>query len=853
MMVTTTSIIQRVPSSDPPLSRGTVCAPPLLSRKWIKGRSGSQPTPVEACLALTSREACALDAVGFSQETSLSPDETEHTGGEDAGGLSSDALADSVPWGSRNGGGEKSTVVIPVGKRIDDNYEHWYEGKGGEEIWCCYDRRCCAERDWQKQWGEYPRLYQSQRTVPAPPPKALPYRNDNYRNFPYKNAHRFRDSLYEKRVSYDAEFVLEQVIARLGPEECDFEDYSLVEGVADKVEELVSEMDDGVIRDCEANPYAVLCDEVEDGCSESRRLYKRCIKLVEFYEGMGVPRSNKEPPQQINCGGLRSAVRQCFSDDLAIIWELSFKTIQKIEKSCCKVCLPLFEEKLGQWKEARFQPVAVDVEHLERFRIAMRQNVEKGWDRRRAPFIPNGHATRRYTRKEGGNWNREEFDSECRTELVFSSGKPRVVTLYSAENTRILAPLHYSLYDMLKKRGWLLVGDPTDRHVQRLTGASLLSFDYSSATDNIKSAYVRVAVEVLEEMADHISSDEHKALQVLANLRIDGRETFSGQPMGSVLSFPLLCIINKTVVDMALTAMLNRKEISFKEWSSHPLLVNGDDLLLREVRKTTNLRGEIVLQGSEVGLIVNKEKTLVSDQFGEINSTLFEWGCKQRKFNAASMWMDAGVEDVLGFAAQASPDGKTFRKIVRRNARTLAKQADKHLSEIPYPLVAICRQDKVIRKAITSLPDRVKPTEQGVISMAPRPENYSLTRDEEHEAMKEEIERVRDAGIERGSARKPKYKPSVVPNAISLNSVRKRRPKNGIELLPSCYVRCFIEKIKQEGVLREVAPLDLSLPPGDGSQVNRLLDNIRAFKLTRNSSSSPGTIDVSSDFVSLCC
>nr|WAK77820.1 MAG: RNA-dependent RNA polymerase [Botourmiaviridae sp.] len=764
----------------------------------------------------------------------------------------------SLPGASWMGGSarsdlSRSTDVIPVGKRIDDDYEHWREGKGGREILCCRDRRCVRERAWQAEWGVYPRLYNHHQPAIAPPPNALPGQSTMYRNFPYKNAHRFRDALLSKRASYDAEFVLEQTIARLGPEECDFEDYSLEEDVVDKVEELVSEMDDSAIRDYEANPYAVLHDVVEDGCTEGRRLYKRCIKLVEFYEGMGVPRSDKEPPQQIICGGLRSAVRQCFSDDLAIIWELSFKTIQKIEKSCCDVCLPLFEEKLGQWKEARFQPVAVDVDHLERFRIAMRQNIEKGWDRRRTPFVPNGHATRRYTRKEGGNWNREEFDSECRTELVFSSGKPRVVTLYSAENTRILAPLHYSLYDMLKKRGWLLVGDPTDQHVQKLTGASLLSFDYSSATDNIKSAYVRVAVEVLEEMADHISSDEHKALQVLANLRIDGRETYSGQPMGSVLSFPLLCIINKTVVDMALTAMLNRKEISFKEWSSHPLLVNGDDLLLREVRKTTNLRGEIVLQGSEVGLIVNKEKTLVSDQFGEINSTLFEWGCKQRKFNAASMWMDAGVEDVLGFAAQASPDGKTFRKIVRRNARTLAKQADKHLAEIPYPLVAICRQDKVIRKAITSLPDRVRPTEQGVISMAPRPENYSLTRDEEHNAMKEEIERVRDAGIERGSVRKPKYKPTVIPHAVSLNSVRKQRPRMDAELIPSCYVRCFIDKIKQEGILREVAPLDLSLPPGDGSQVNRLLDNIRAFKITRNSSSSPGTIDVDSDFVSLCC
>jgi hypothetical protein len=603
----------------------------------------------------------------------------------------------------------------------------------------------------------------------------------------------------------------------------------------------------------EANPYAVLHDEGDDECTLGGRLRARAKRLVKFYEELGMTRSAKEIPQQIICGGLRPAVRQCFVDQLSPIDELSFKTIQKLEKSCCKVCEPRFLEKLSQWKEARFRPVAVDVEHLSRFKRALRQNIEKGWDRRRAPFIPNGNATRRFRRREGGNWNEEEFSGECRYELVFSSGKPRIVTLYSAENTRRLAPLHYSLYDMLKRRGWLLVGEPTDQHVSSLTGADFLSFDYSSATDNIKREYVKAAVEVLEEQADHLDDGEIEALRVLSNLIVDGRETFSGQPMGSVMSFPLLCVINKTVVDMALAAMLDRKEISFKEWTSHPLLVNGDDLLTREVRATTNLRGEVIKQGSEVGLVVNQEKTMVSERDGEINSTYFQDGHKLRKFNASSLWMDAGVEDVLGFAAQATPDGKTFRKVVRRNLRTLAKQSDKHLTEIPLSLVAVCRKDKKIRAAITSLPVSVAPTKSGVISMDLRPENYNMSRDEEHNAMREEIERVRERGIARGSERRTKHSTGVIPAARSFNSVRKHTRKVSPEIIPACYVRSFVKKIKDEVVSREVAPLEMSLPPGDGSQINRLIDNIRAFKLTHNSSASPGTIEADADFVSLCC
>lgn len=606
------------------------------------------------------------------------------------------------------------------------------------------------------------------------------------------------------------------------------------------------------LKALKANPYAVLHDEGDGVCRLGGRLRARAIKLVKWYEELGMPRLAKEIPQHIKCGELRSAVRQCFVEKLSPIDELSFKTIQKLEKSCCKECEPRFLEKLSEWKEARFQPTAVDEAHLGRFRKAFRCNIEKGWDQQRAPFIPNGHATRHYTRKDGGNWNEEEFSDECRYELVFSSGKPRVVTLYSSENTRLLAPLHYSLYDMLKRRGWLLVGDPTDHHVSNLTGAAFLSFDYSSATDNIKREYVNAAVEVLIELADHLDDEEIAALRVLSNLVIDGRETFTGQPMGSVMSFPLLCIINKTVVDMALSALLERKEISFKEWSGHPLLVNGDDLLTREVRATTNLRGEIVNQGSHVGLIVNQEKTMVSERDGEINSTYFQDGKKLRKFNASSLWMDAGVEDVLGFAAQATPNARIFRKVVRRNLRTLAKQSNKHLTEIPYSLVAVCRKDKKIRAAITSLPMRVAPTRNGVITMDLRPENYEMTRDEEHAAMREEIERVRERGIARGAERDPKFSTGVIPAARSFNSVRKQTNIAGPEIIPACYVRSFVNKIKNEGVLREVAPLDVSLPPGDGSQINRLIDNIRAFKLTRNSSASPGTIDATADFVSLC-
>lgn len=607
------------------------------------------------------------------------------------------------------------------------------------------------------------------------------------------------------------------------------------------------------------NPFSVLQDIVEEGCSMRRRLGGKAKTVVSWFERMGITKI-ADPPSEIECGNLRTVVRSCFGH-VTSVQELSFKTVGKIEKDCCKVCLPRFEKKLEEWSAARLRPVEIDDDHVRAFKDAIGRNIDSGWDDRRRPFIPNGNATLDFTRGDGGNWNVEKFDDDCRKALVFSSGKPRVVTLYSAENTRILAPLHYSLYSSLQKKGWLLVGDPTDRHVQSLNGADFLSFDYQSATDNIKTAYVRAAISVLKEKATHLSDEENRALDVLGNLTIGERNgsifrpipAQTGQPMGSVLSFPLLCLINKTVVDLALNRLLVGKKISFPEWSGHRCLINGDDLLTREPRKDTNLRRLIAEEGSKVGLVVNQEKTMVSESDGEINSTYFSNGKKERKFNAAAIWMDAGVEDVLGFASEATTDSATFRKVVRANAHILAKQSDKKLDLMPPALQMVCRKDKKIRKAITSLPERSRTCEEGVISMAERPEGYDLSSDDENAAMIGEIERVRERGIAWAVARqhKPRFSTRAIPNSRSFRSVLKFKRTLGQELIPACYVRCYLEKKWKAVIDEDVAPLSIELlPPGDGSMISTIVDNLRAFKM-RKAVQPPGIWEAHADYMRL--
>jgi hypothetical protein len=605
------------------------------------------------------------------------------------------------------------------------------------------------------------------------------------------------------------------------------------------------------------NLYTVLDGVDMDGCSRMSLLKKKAATLVKWYRQQGLPQTS-DLPETLKCGDLRKAVRSCFPE-VSELWELSFKTIQKVENSYCSECQLSLEAKLDDWTSLRFQPVDVDQEHLLRFKQMLCLNVDRGWDSKRQPFIPNGHATLYNSRRDGGNWNREEFSDSCGVMTVISSGKPRIITTYSAENTRVLGPLHYSLYENLKKKGWLLVGDPTDKDIKKLTGTKYLSFDYQSATDMIKTAYVNAAVDVLIDRADGLTDDEIRALRVLGSLKIAGQDGVAtrGQPMGSVMSFPLLCLINKTVVDLAMTDLLERKEISFREWSGHGCLINGDDLLTREVRHETNLRERICHQGSKVGLVVNQEKTMVDEQKAEINSTLFVAGTRQKKLNVSSLWMKPDVDDVLGFASEASVDRKSFVKIVRANAHILSKQQDKKLYNLSPGQQRACRRDKKIRRAITALPTSRRPVEEGVIRMSERPEGYDLSREEENDAMLCEIERVREMGKARCSERKAKFRTSFVPNAQSYSRATRRVETLSRELIPTCYVKRFYLKRWEDLVSQELADLRIfEDPPFDGPRISHMVDIIRAGKLSA-ADRTPDIFDddlrVGIDYVSVDC
>nr|QED42931.1 putative RdRp [Monilinia ourmiavirus I] len=368
-----------------------------------------------------------------------------------------------------------------------------------------------------------------------------------------------------------------------------------------------------------------VCDETDPRTHcVHRDLKKKAMQVLRHLKYLGFRQRSVLLP--ISCLTFRQDIQRCFSN-LTEVQKLTIKTCSKVVEHACEPCEKIIQLSVRPWKKERFQDTEVNTAHLELFKKAFKMNVPYHWNKREMAYVPNGHSTLNNMRAEGGNWNEEEFADYCRAEAILSNGKKRIVTMYSAHNTEILTPLHQSLYSSIRRYGWLLVGSPSDEQVNGLNGpGEYLSYDYASATDNIKREYVSAAVEELKRKAVGLTAEEIRSLDVVSNLKFAPRCHVAqrGQPMGSLMSFPLLCLINKTVVDLTLQTLKIQKKISFKEWLNHRCLINGDDLLTKS--PTVDSSEYDLLHryhGSQVGLVVNVEKTMKDEFKCEINSTLF--------------------------------------------------------------------------------------------------------------------------------------------------------------------------------------------------------------------------------------
>nr|WAK77777.1 MAG: RNA-dependent RNA polymerase [Botourmiaviridae sp.] len=640
-----------------------------------------------------------------------------------------------------------------------------------------------------------------------------------YVDFPYRGAHHFRDRLYDKRMSLDVDNVIESASQYLGR----------------------------LFYTLDPVPSGPFDDQAQTKCGRVKELRRKARAIVRLLRDDQKLKAVHPLPSVITCGGLRSSVRSMYSPVLTVAQELSIKTSAKADGQPCSYCEDLQADLVEQWKKKRLQPQNVDQQHLIKFKEAFARNVPEGWDsgKEHVVFVPNGHATNCHSRRQGGNWNRQDFDREPEVKLVMSAGKPRIVTLYSSFNSQVLKPLHDRLYAVLKRKGWLLVGSPTRERLEHLAagclGTNWLSFDYSSATDNIKLEYVRAMIDVLKQKSVGMSIDEANCLDVLGDLSLDGELADSGQPMGSLMSFPLLCLANKTVVDLALTQLLESGHIRFKEWTGHRCLINGDDLLTRDV-SSGNLVEAIESQGSKLGLVVNREKTMVSPEYGEINSTVFKNCIEQKKTNVSALWMGADVTDVLGFAKEATTTPRGFRAVVLANASRLARQKIKTAHRLPGLLIKTILSSSRLKHAICATPSSKVPELTNLFPVVPLPDGYDLSREEEVAVLRREVDRARDerrwVGLAQEKKRltkkrkETKASPGERLPGRKIFKMLQPKPTIPVETTLLCFAKEW-EKKRKEALRADSVYNDPPIIVSDLSGIDRLVDAIKYWKKER--------------------
>jgi hypothetical protein len=228
--------------------------------------------------------------------------------------------------------------------------------------------------------------------------------------------------------------------------------------------------------------------------------------------------------------------------------------------------------------------------------------------------------------------------------VVSSAGKPRPLTVFPAVSS-LLRPLHETLYDRVSSKWWCLKGPPTKDALKKAGfrgSQTLVSGDYRSATDNLP---IEVAEEILKVSRANstfippeifsfalrqlrpvvqVYTDEPRCIRRL----VDEYTISTGQLMGSLTSFPLLCIQNYAACTWALRTWRSESGDRCRKWWKIPILINGDDVLMgldyQNRRDLMSMDHWVKCVGS-VGLSVEESKTDISEFYGTINSTLLIW------------------------------------------------------------------------------------------------------------------------------------------------------------------------------------------------------------------------------------
>lgn len=199
-------------------------------------------------------------------------------------------------------------------------------------------------------------------------------------------------------------------------------------------------------------------------------------------------------------------------------------------------------------------------------------------------------------------------------------------------------PIWKKMYDTISAHPAFIINrsisekEMLDRLGKLKDGEKFLSGDYADATNRLRSLVSNtIAYRIALNMK--LTEDETTLfIRALTKHKVEDPEDSTslkvqenGQSMGSIVSFPILCIANATVTAWA----LELTSLCPKLLKDLPMLINGDDIAARGKEELYMLWKKIA---TRAGLEESLGKTYFSNKFVQMNSTNFTYNADNNHF-----------------------------------------------------------------------------------------------------------------------------------------------------------------------------------------------------------------------------
>jgi len=315
---------------------------------------------------------------------------------------------------------------------------------------------------------------------------------------------------------------------------------------------------------------------------------------------------------------------------------------------------------------------------------------------------------------------------QCTIQAVLEPMKVRVISKGEALPYYSMKPLQVAMHSMLRKMDcFRLIGRPfcptdmMDLKKKSSPTDEWFSIDYSAATDGLSYKYSGRILEELIRLLPPYQAERARRVLGMHDLyypvkhevygysgKVDteyrGQMT-RGQLMGSILSFPILCLANLGVY--LLVTQDSQKGWTDEERLSH-VLINGDDMLYSA---NPSLWPQHIEAGTKVGLNMSVGKAYHHPVYANVNSTSVHYDLRKTGTPFKVGFLNSG----LFFGQHKVQGGKeVYDTPLEKASATFDMQDDdeeaRPLKEIltdQIPLLRFCKDENGVKTLLEEFKD----------------------------------------------------------------------------------------------------------------------------------------------------